>query len=342
MIAAEPVVASVLTSEHELAAVAAAWDALLDDSAYASFNMRPLWLRAWWRVFAPAGGRLRAIACRDAQGALLGFTPLYIDAARELRFVGLGGDGPSNFTAGIIARRGFEAPVVAAVVEAIERNDEWDRFWLARMRPEVESTKLLVEAYGASVNVIANPERNLWLPASGDYETYRQSLGRAGRKRVQRYARRAAERGCVFRRVTSLAELARVYEVYLRWHAARFAGRGIYESPHRAEFLREVVFDGFRNGTVRAWTMELNGAMVAVDMAFIERGTLIAHQGHADPELAEMRLGHVMTAHFLRDAFEDPAIDEVVLGRVADHKLYWTDRTWGTIDLIHARTPCTA
>ncbi len=338
MIATENVVASVLTSDHELASIDTAWNALLDDSSYSSFNMRPLWLRAWWGAFAPAGARLQAIACRDADGALVGFTPLYLDAARELRFVGLGGDGPANFTAGVIARRGFEAPVMASVVETIERTDEWDRLWLARMRPEVETTRLLVETYGARANVISNPERNLWLPARGDYETYRQSLGRAGRKRVQRYARRAVERGCVFRRVASREELARAYEVYLAWHAARFAGRGIYESPHRAAFLRDVVLDGFANGTVRAWTMELEGAIVAVDMAFVDRGVLIAHQGHADPALADMRLGHVMTAHFLRDCYEDPAIDEVVLGRDADHKRYWTERTWGTIDLIHART----
>jgi len=332
--------ASVIESIADLAAIADEWNALLDDSAQSSFSVRPLWLLTWWSHFAPRDARLRAIACRDAGGALIGLAPLYFDPIRrELRFIGViedtAGDGvlPTNLTGSLIARRGCEAAAVAAIAGAIEEQGDWSRLWLARLRPEHETVALLT----GTMQIQVNSQRNLFVDTRGDWEAYRAALGAAGRKRIQNYARRASGRGCTFRRVTSLDELGRAFALYLRWHDVLLGGRGIYSRPHCAAFLRELVTSGFGEGRVRVWIAELHGVIVAVDIGLVDRGVLIEFQGHADPAHAEMRLGHVMTSHVLRDCFDDPEIDEVVLGKAAPHKAHWSSRTWGTVDLILAR-----
>lgn len=331
---------NVLTTAAELEAIAPEWDALLDRSAQSSFNLRPFWLTAWWRHFAPPAGQLRAVACRDGAGTLVGLAPLYLDG-REMRFLGHGGEGPSNLTAAIVALRGEEEAVIGAVVDAIASDHDWGRLWLSRMRPELETVRLL--AGGLCAELTTNPELNLSVSACGDWDAYRRTLGQAGRKRIQTYARRAAERGCVLRRAATTEELERAFDAYLAWHMQRFDGRAFYDRPRRAAFLREVVRAGFAQDRVRVWIAELEGGLAAVDIAFFDAGVVTDFQGHADPAHAAMRLGHVMTAHLLRDAFCDPSVDEVVLGKAAPHKRHWSDRTWGTVDLVHSRegSPCT-
>jgi len=331
---------SIIESVADLTALTDEWNALLDDSAQSSFSVRPWWMLSWWRHFAPDGARLRVIVCRDAGGALIGLAPLYLDpSARELRFIGVvthtAGDGaiPTNPTAEVIARRGSETAAIGAILAAIEEQDDWRRLWLARMQPERASGVLLA---GAS-QLRANPQRNLFVDTAGDWEAYRATLGAAGRKRIQCYARRAAERGCVFRQVASVDELGRAFALYFQWHDALLDGRGIYSRPHCAAFLREIVGTGFAEGRVRVWVAELDGVLVAVDIALVDRGVLTEFQGHADPAHAAMRLGHVMTSHLLRDCFADPGISQVVLGKAAPHKLHWASEAWGTVDLIRER-----
>src|SRR5437016_11559183 len=109
----------------DLAALADECNALLDCSAQSSFNLRPLWMLAWWRHFAPPGAQLHAIVCRDGDGALAGLAPLYFDpSAREMRFIGVSSehDAPANPSAAIIARRGREAMVVNAVADTLTSN----------------------------------------------------------------------------------------------------------------------------------------------------------------------------------------------------------------------------
>lgn len=329
--------ASVIDGIADLTALANEWDALLDDSAQSSFSVRPLWMLTWWRHFAPAGAQIRAIACRDAAGALIGLAPLYFDSsARELRFIGViedtPGDGviPTNLTGALIARRGCEAAVVTAIAGALEERRDWKRLWLARMRPENETVALLA----ANMQIRVNSQPNLFVDTRGDWETYRASLGAAGRKRIQNYARRAADRGCIFRPVASAEELEGAFALYLLWHDVLLGGRGIFSRPHCAAFLREIVTSGFGEGRVQVWIAELAGAIVAVDIALVDLGVLIEFQGHADPAHAEMRLGHVMTSHLLRACFENPTIDEVVLGKSAPHKAHWSSETWGTVDMV--------
>jgi CelD/BcsL family acetyltransferase involved in cellulose biosynthesis len=324
--------------EEDPAALADDWNALLDDSAQSSFNVRPLWMLTWWRHFAPRGARPYVITCRDDSGRLVGLAPLYFDPSdREIRFIGVSTDHdtPANLSAAILARRGSEATVVNAVADTLASDGDWTRLWLARIRPELETSRLIVAAMRGTATT--NTERNVCVPIRGDWETYRQSLGRAGRKRVQRYARRAVERGFVFRRVASCGELERATAQYLDWHSARFESEGVYARSQAAAFLREVAARGFGEGRVRVWIAELGGAIAAVDMAFVDRGAITAFQGHADPEHAALRLGHVMTAHFLRDSFDDPLIENVHLGRAAAHKHTWSDETWGTVDFVSSR-----
>jgi hypothetical protein len=335
---------SVLESVADLTALGDEWNALLDDSAQSAFCVRPFWLLTWWRHFAPRDARLRVIACRDAAGALIGLAPLYFDPLeRELRFIGVitdtAGDGtlPTNMIGSVITRRGSEAAAVAAIAGALEDQSDWTRLWLARLRPEHEMVALIAGALRGKVQLRANPNPNLFVDTRGDWETYRAALGAAGRKRIQNYARRAADRGCVFRRVASTEELGRAFALYLRWHDTLLGGRGIYSRPECAAFLREVVGSGYAEGRVGVWVAELDGAMVAVDIALIDGGVLTEFQGHADPAHAAMRLGHVMTSHLLRACFADPDIDQVILGKAAPHKLYWSSEAWATVDLIRAR-----
>jgi CelD/BcsL family acetyltransferase involved in cellulose biosynthesis len=240
-------------------------------------------------------------------------------------------------TGAIIARRGSEAAAVAAIAVAIEDEGDWTRLWLARLRAEHEMVALIAAALRGKVELRANPQHNLFVRTRGEWETYRVGLGEAGRKRIQRYARRAAERGCVFRRVVSAEELVRAFALYLRWHEALLDGRGIYSRPDCVAFLWEVVGAGFDQGRVRVWIAELDGAIVAIDIAMVDGGLVTQFQGHADPAHAKMRLGHVMSSHLLRDCFGDPGIDEVDLGKTAPHKVHWSRETWGTVDLICTR-----
>ena len=70
-----------LTSEAAFDALAEVWDKLLEQNVTRAYFLRWSWNRLWWQIYAPAGSQLYLLACRDAEGDLLGLAPLYWNSA---------------------------------------------------------------------------------------------------------------------------------------------------------------------------------------------------------------------------------------------------------------------
>lgn len=295
------------------------WDALLDRSDQCSYFLRPDWNRLWWKHHAPHGARLYLITCRNARGELVGLAPLYwrqqrrcgLPLVRELLFLGMGIELKTSEYMDVIARRGQEPEVAAALVERLRRNRDWDRIWLwqvpgtSRVFPHYAK---LMQSWGSA----STCDRAPYIDTTTSWQDYRARLGRSMRRNVDYYARRLFKRHvCEFARVRDPEHLDAAMEALIRLHQARWQSqgeRGVFADPGVAELLHEAARDSLAHGRLRLWTLRIDGTVEAALIGFLDNGVLHYFQKGFNPAYAHEDIGTAILGLCIRDCFDDPAV----------------------------------
>jgi CelD/BcsL family acetyltransferase involved in cellulose biosynthesis len=339
----------VLTSEREFEALAAEWDELLDDSDQRVFFLRWFWNRLWWEEFRPAGGRLYLIVCRDQAGRLHGLAPLYwqqrttlgIPHVRDLRFIGTGVFAQTSEYLDIIARRGSEREVAETIAQLLESRDDWDRLWLREAPSTSLALSQLAPVLGPGVE-ISSCNRSHHIDATTDWDTFVESLSRSTRKHLKRQTRKFIEKyDCRFRRVESESELDSALDALVRLHQARWISKGQPGSFSVAGFeqmVRRAARAALSESRLRLWTLELNGKLAAVRLAFCDDGIVHAIQGGFDPAYTKESLGSVMLGMCIKDCLDDPLVRAYdFMGGTDSYKDWWTKLGRDTQTLTYLR-----
>lgn len=341
--------ASVLTDDLEFDALAPEWDRLLDESDQRVFFLRWAWNRLWWRLLRPPDSQLFIITCRDEQDRLTGLAPFYlrqrrtagIPHLREIMFLGTGIYAQTSEYLDIVARRGYEAMVAGAIVEYLERSNEWDSVCLKEIPASSAPLSHLMAAFGDNARVeVCN--RSYYVDTTVDWGTFVSGLGNSARANVVRRTRRLFEsHDCRLRRVETADELEPAMNALVRLHQARWQSKGepgSFTLPNVEEFLKEAMRNSLNEHRLGFTTLEVGGKIAGVRVDFVDNGTAHGFQGGFDPAYAGEGLGSVINGLCIRACIEDELIDKYdFMGGNAEYKESWTKNYRDSVCLSLAR-----
>lgn len=326
------------------------WDSLLEDSQQRVYFLRWGWTRAWWRAFKPTGSRLMIIVCRDEQGRLAGLAPFYvaqrrtagIPHVRELMFLGTGIYAQTSEYLDLIARRGREREVAEAVVRQLQASSEWDRLWLNEIPASSIMLPYFCNALGDEPQ-IAFCNCSYYIDTTISWDDFSRRVSKSLRKNAFRLTRRLFEsHDCKFHRVETVAELEPAMDALVRLHQARWTSKGepgSFSIPGPEQLLREAAQRALTDGHLRLWTLDIDGRVAAVRLAFLDNGMVHDFQGGFDPAYAKHSLGSIMVGLCIKDCIEDREVREYdFMGGTPGYKELWTKEGRQSLSLSWQRS----
>jgi len=318
-----PMESSVITDAAELFALRPEWDALLLRSATYEPMLSPLWLGTWWRVFGAEGGRrLATLAFREG-GRLVGLAPLLVRGHRyppaipfrRVELLGTGEDEADEICSeyvGVIAERGAEEGVAAALVDALAGGaiGPWDEIVLASMDGSAPMPGILAEALRRA-GVTAEAESvgsapYIELPRS--FAEYLRGISSSSRYLVTRSLRdfeRWAGGEAELRVAATAAEIEQGRRALFALHAERWGGRGAFASPRFRAFHDAVMPALHEEGALELAWIEAHGAPVAAAYCVLWGGKLYFYQaGRSLASPRGVRPGIALHALLIRRAID--------------------------------------
>lgn len=335
---------TLVTDVAELAAHAAAWAALLPETATDEPVLSPTWMLAWWDVFGGTDGRaLRALCFHDPDGTLIGLAPLL---ARTVRHRGLltfrrlellcsGEDEADEICSdylGLLARRGREGEVGAAIARALLDGTvgTWDELVLPAMSAASPVPDALVRALhdGDVHTTISEPSvcQAAALPATWD--KYLASLGQSHRYGVKRGLRDFeawAGTRWELRIATTPAEIPAARAVLESLHGERWGGDGrdggAFSSARFRGFHDRVLPELAARGQVELVWLEVDGVPIAATYNVLWNQKLYFYQSGRSLDVPKgVKPGLVIHALAIRRSIELGRREYDFLGGVSQYK----------------------
>ena len=321
------------------------WDELLEESRQRVFFLRRDWVRSWWRIYQPSGSRLFIITCREENGRLVGLAPFYIverrtagiPHVREVLFLGTGIYTNTSEYLDIISRNGFEQRVGEAVIDCLRENREWDRLWLFDVPANSITRAHLLSAIGDAAQV-KDCNRSYYIETTEDWAAIKSGMGKTMRANLDRHIRRFFKLyDCAFRRVEHTDEIEMTIKRFVYLHQARWQAvgeAGSFSLPRFREFLSETMRESIACNRMRMWTLEIDGLIEAVLLAFLDGGVAHYFQGGFNPDYAKESLGTVMIGLCIKDCVEADDVKEFdFMGGDVQYKAHWTKTSRETVEI---------
>ncbi len=340
---------------------AAAWAALLADSASNRPTQSPLWLSAWWRVFGDRDGRRLATALFYAGDRLVGLAPLLRRVRwhrravpfRRLELLGTGESQEDEIASdylGVIAARGFEEPVAEAVGRAVATGalHPCDEVVLATLDDELPLTGMLARSFEsrglALTRTPMTPSPYIKLPAT--WEAYLASLSGSGRYLITRSLRdfdKWAGPDVEVVRVAAPADLAEGKRILVRLHEQRWqaAGQGgVFASRLFAQFHDAILPGLLERQALELMWLRVRGEPVAVAYNIIWDNKVLFYQGGRTLEVPkQVRPGIVLHARAIRSAIEAGRTEYDFLPGTSQYKLQLANASRQVTELRATRAP---
>ena len=339
----------VLSDDGAFADLEREWDKLLEASDQRVFFLRWSWNRHWWENFKPPGSRLYLVTCRDDFGRLVALAPFYwkprrtlgIPHVRDLCFLGTGVYAQTSEYLNIIVRGGYEKQAASALVQFLRGRADWDRLWLREVPSTSTVLSEMMTALGDSA-VLAPCNRSHFIDTTVNWETFVESLSRSTRKHLKRQMRKFNEKyRCRFGRVESEDALDPALDALVRLHQARWQSKdepGSFVIPGFESLVRDAARSALPAGRLRLWTLELDGKVAAVRLAFLDNEVVHAIQGGFDPDYAKDSLGSVMLGMCIKDCIDDPDVRAYdFMGGTDTYKDWWTKLGNETVTMTYVR-----
>jgi len=295
------------------------WDELADRVAAEPWA-RPGWVQAWWKAFGV--GSLRIIALTKG-GRLAGVLPLMED------------DGVVRSTSnwhtpgfGLLAERDELADLAKAVVEHRPR-----RVWFAFVDPgEPGIAACRTAAEDAGYRTLERTlERSPYVSIEGDWEAYREGLGRKLASELRRRRRRLEEQGRFsFEVVDGREQLPALLDEGFAVEAAGWKGeqdKAVSSRPETLTFYRAVAEWAAERGWLRLAFLRLDGRPFAFDFCIEADGIHYLLKTGFDPAYSKFAPGMILRYEMLARAFSTGVRSYEFLGADEPWKLQWTQTT---------------
>jgi CelD/BcsL family acetyltransferase involved in cellulose biosynthesis len=273
-----------------------AWDPLASGSlnVFSSWE----WASCWWREFGE-GRPLRLTACRDDAGEIVALLPLYLSAGRPLRTLRFLGHGPADQLGPVCPPELIEFTSRELRSGLAERFWDWDVFIADRL-PGDHDWQGMLEG-----NRLESESSPLMRIDGRGWDEFLASRSSNFREQVRRRERKLAREHDLRFRLTTAERFEEDFNTLVRLHDARL-GDGSSAFEQRLErFHREFAALALERGWLRLWIMEVDSAPVAVWYGFRYGGVESYYNSGRDRDWDRYRVGFVLLAHTMREAFDD-------------------------------------
>ena len=297
----------------------AEWDELADRVGAEPWA-RPGWVGAWWSAFGT--GSLRIIIVRKGD-LLVGVLPLAEDQ-------GVVRSTSNWHTPGfaLLAEPDELGRLAQAVVERRPR-----RVWMAFVDPDEAGMAAVRAAAGSSGyrTLERTLERSPYIPIEGDWEGFRETLGRKLLSELRRRRRRLEEDGQFIFEVVDGGE--RLPELLDEGFAVEAAGwksernSAISSRPETLAFYRAVAQWAAERGLLKLAFLRLDGRAIAFDYCIEDGGIHYLLKTGFDPSYGKFAPGMILRYEMLARAFSTGIRSYEFLGADEPWKLQWTETT---------------
>jgi CelD/BcsL family acetyltransferase involved in cellulose biosynthesis len=256
------------------------------------------WADIWLRHLRP-GAELAIMVARDADGDARVILPLFFDRRQPLKLVRFIGSGPADELGPICAPQ--DAPLAASLLRS--------RAHALLGSGGVLLAERLSRATGVASELPGRPLRRYatpLLPLDEDgFEEFLAARSRNFRGQLRRAEHRLQrEHQVVYRRAETAEQFERDWETLVRLHEHRWRGERLHTFIGKhGEFQRVFARRALQQGWLRLWTMELDGRPAASWYGLRFAGVDYYYQSGRDPGSARLKVGFVLLAHTIRDAF---------------------------------------
>ena len=326
----------VLKQADQFTALESEWRELLADSAADTVFLTWEWLSTWWTHLG-GGHRLSILTVRDGD-RLMGIAPLAVRRWRptsleflpRLEMLGAGDVGSDYLD--VIVRRGAEAPVTAALADALAA------------RQQLVYLPQLVAGGAQAAHLIDRLQQRGWcmriartdvcpyIPLDGHtFESYLATLGPSHRYNFRRRLRQL-ERGhrVRFERITTEARRREVLATLVALHNGRWALRGgstAFYAPSLLAFHDALSQRLLALGWLRLFVLSLDDQPAAVLYAFAYGGKLSFYQSGFDAAYARSSVGLVTMGLSIKAAIDEGLSEFDLLHGDERYKFLWARRS---------------
>jgi CelD/BcsL family acetyltransferase involved in cellulose biosynthesis len=310
-----------------------AWENILDENPRLSIFSTPEWMGSWWKAFG-GGRQLVALAFLNETGELLGLAPLYRDDSlfgrvKCLRLVGDGSKDSDNLD--LIIRPGSEKACVQSFLGWLADQPDWDFCCLNTVDENSLAVNTLMRQLKARKwPMVLAPSHKAAVHLPGTWESYVKSLNSDFRPLVTRYPQRLSNRYKVrVSRCEHYSEICERLEALFSLHQKRWNKAnepGSFGSRARRQFYFDIAESFLQRGWLELWSLELNGAVVAVQFCFRYRDTGYILQEGFDPDFAHEKVGYALRAAMLQHFIHLGIRQYDFLGGFNLHKQNWGAR----------------
>ncbi len=325
--------------------LAPAWNPLLQQSASDTIFLTWEWVSNWWNVYGE-DKELRVIIARDETDTLVAIAPLYGVtrkvmkgvAAREIRFIGTGGDVSPDYLDFII-KRGMEEEAIEAFVTHLCTDRGWDVASLTDIRTDSLNLKLLKKAASDSgLPVRTKPCAvcpYVKLPSS--WEEFLGGLSSNMRYNVKRRMKNLEKTFAAKYFVwQDTATLTAAMELLAALHLKRWEEKGTsrsFSTPQYNAFHQAVARDFAGRGWLHLSCLELNGEVIGMFYDYRYGNKIYYYQAGFDPDFSRYSPGLALRAHVIKGAIEEGLAEVDLLKGAYDFKYLWThsDRSTATL-----------
>lgn len=325
----------VLQSGEQFERLAPEWRELLEAADNNRVFLSWEWLFTWWRHLA-GGRRLWIVTLREGRD-LVGIAPMALSSRqpqrllpfRVLEFLG-GGNVGSDYL-DVIAARGAEQPVIAALSDYLaERKLAIE---LTRIRPDALSHRLLtaLEQHAHAVVERAPKEICPYIRLEAlSWESYLARLGASHRYNVRRRLRNLSRSFRVeFRQARSQAECDAWLPQLIALHRKRWSGgrraSTAFSQPELVAFHSEFSALALQRGWLRLQFLHLNATPAAALYGLHYAGVFYFYQSGFNPAFFRHSIGLVTLGLAIQSAIAEGAREFDLLHGDESYKFLWTD-----------------
>jgi CelD/BcsL family acetyltransferase involved in cellulose biosynthesis len=299
-----------LVSADEIRSVAAAWDALWQQSGVTLPTARAELVAQWIEHFAPRA-TVQAMVIRDG-AKLVAAIPV---AGRRLRRILPVGDLTSNYWSPngelLLDPQAETEATLAALVRSLP-NLPWPLLWFELVPlaapPWQALRKALVEA---NVPCDARCRYEIGrIEIRGDYATYEAGRSRSLRRNLRKDLRRLERTGPLELRLYAThtpeevdARLRTAFEIEDRsWKGVR--GQTVLRTPGMFEFYCRQARQLAAWGLLRVAFLECKGQPIAFEIGWMGKGVYHSFKVGFDEALRDFGPGHLLRMHLVRHLFD--------------------------------------
>jgi CelD/BcsL family acetyltransferase involved in cellulose biosynthesis len=298
--------------------LAKSWDALADHVGATPF-VRPGWILAWSRAFAP--DRLTLLTAMQGE-ELVGVLP-YLARRGVL-------SAPANWHTPLFGCTAASADVAKALVDGLVSDApvRADLAFLADDDPVVAACGAMAGDRGQKT-IVRTILRSPYVAIEGrSWDDYRASLERRSRKDIERRLRRLHDHGHVSLQVADgSSDFESLLDEVLQLEGSgwkRKHGTAIESDPALRRFYVDVARWAGERGWLALRLLRVDGRAIASDLCLDADGVIYSLKGGFDPAFRRFGPGMLMYYESLREAFERGMHSYEMLGAEEPHKMALT------------------